>query len=146
MQRLNDEEYKYVYSRSPRLCVDLAIVTPEGLLLSKRLIEPFKKSWHFPGGRVIYKESINDAISRIAKKEVGVKIKTEELLGFLEIINDGEYVHSVSLVFIVKINSGEVKGGDQAKQFKAFKKIPDNMHSSHKKFIKKYWAKILRLA
>lgn len=71
---LSDKDYDFIYSRVPRLCVDLAIKSKKGVLLTKRLIEPYKNTWHMPGGRVKFRESLADAIQRIAQDELGTKV------------------------------------------------------------------------
>jgi len=78
------EEFKKIYSKTPRLCVDLIINTPKGIVLSLRSIEPYKGEWHFPGGTVFYKEKIVDAIDRVALEEVGITVRVEKLLGYIE--------------------------------------------------------------
>jgi len=94
---------------------------------------------------VFYGESIECAIARIAKEEIGVKVKIGDMLGYYEIFNDGPYVHSDGFVFAVKIKSGAVRGSYQAKEFQAFRKIPAKMHPPQKIFLKKNWARIRKL-
>ena len=43
--------------------------------------------------------------------------------------------HPVSLVYLVKVNSGDIKLNWQASEFDFFKEIPENIMSSHKRFI-----------
>lgn len=138
-KRLSDNEYKFVYGKVPRLCVDLAIKTDQGLVLTKRSISPFKNTWHFPGGRVLYRESIPEAIKRIANNEIGVQVEIKKLIGYLEVLKDGKFVHSVSMVFEIKVKRGKITVDRiQAKKVKAFKKLPPNTHPYHRKFIEKY--------
>ncbi len=141
---LTDKEYRFIYGRVPRLCVDLLIFTKDGFLLSKRAIPPHKGLWHFTGGRVYNKERIQSAIKRIALGEAGVKLKEEIPLGFCEIfISEGPSFHDVSLVFAAKIKSGEINNANnQAEKLKLFKKIPSKMVPAHKKFLKTNWQKI----
>ena len=136
---LSDDEYKFVYSRTPRLCVDLAVVGKDGVLLTLRQIPPFKNTWHFPGGRVLHKETIEDAIKRIAGKELGVEMISSKLLDFLEVPNDGPYVHSVSLVFLVKISGADnIKTDEQASDASFFKKLPKNIHPHQRSVLEKH--------
>jgi ADP-ribose pyrophosphatase YjhB (NUDIX family) len=145
LKRLSDKEYKFVYSRAPRLCVDVLVFTEKGFLLSKREIPPFKGLWHLPGGRVFYRESIENAIKRIALEEVGVRVKMLKMLGYYEMLKDGPYVHSGALIFTVKIMSGSVRGSAQAREIKAFRNIPIGMNPPQKFFLGKNWNKIKRL-
>lgn len=145
LKRLSSKEYKFVYSRTPRLCVDVLIFTKKGLLLSRRDIPPFAGLWHFPGGRVFYKESISDAIKRIAQEEIGVKVKIEETLGYNESLKEGPYVHSDAIVFAAKIKSGVIRGSEQAREIRAFRAIPADTNPYQKKFLKNNWDKIQQL-
>ncbi len=103
---LSDSDYDFIYSRSPRLCVDLLLVDGFGqVLLSKRTIEPYINHWHLPGGRVRFRESINDALARICKHELGADISVfgePFLIGFIEYpdeVQNNQPRHSVSLVY-----------------------------------------------
>lgn len=132
---LTDEEYRHVYSRAPRLCVDLAVVTSWGLLLTPRDVPPHEGLWHTPGGRVRYKETLEQAASRIAKTEIGVDVACDDLLGYMEMVDDGEFAHSVSLVFFVHQMMGLPRG-------KWFRELPDDVHPVHKEFYARHWNRI----
>ena len=46
---LPQEEFEWIFSRVPRLTVELVITAPRrGVLLSLREIEPCKGLWHLP--------------------------------------------------------------------------------------------------
>ena len=137
--RLTDEEYRFVYSRAPRLCVDLAIGSVEGLLLTKRDIPPAEGLWHMPGGRVFYKESLAEAAARIAGTELGITIELGDFIGYIEFLNDGEFVHTVSLVFCARQIGGMLRGSAQAKAVRMFKEPPADTHPEHKKFLGQNW-------
>lgn len=100
---LSDKDYSFIYSNSPRVCVDLLIKNNAGeIFLTQRSIEPYINHWHFPGGRVRFKESMKDAVLRIAKTELGIElIDTGSIVGiceFLEETQNGEPRHSISIV------------------------------------------------
>jgi len=40
--RLTNEEFMLIYSKVPRICVDLMIETKKGILFTKRTIGPYK--------------------------------------------------------------------------------------------------------
>src|SRR3989337_1057838 len=96
---LSKEEFNKIYSKVPRICVDLIIVKDKKILLTKRSIHPFKGRWHIPGGGVLHREKIEQAIHRIAKTELGIKVNPKKLLGYLEILRDGPYRHTILLEF-----------------------------------------------
>ncbi|MEX2017034.1 MAG: NUDIX domain-containing protein, partial [Candidatus Pacearchaeota archaeon] len=57
-KKLNDKQWNTIYSKVPRLCIDLIIIKDKKVLLTKRSISPFKGLWHFPGGGVQHRETI----------------------------------------------------------------------------------------
>ncbi len=42
------EEFQEIYSKVPRLCVEVVLRSDEGIMLTKRTINPWKGMWHFP--------------------------------------------------------------------------------------------------
>lgn len=139
---LTDDEYRHVYSRAPRLCIDLAIVSPEGFILTKRDIPPAVGLWHTPGGRVRYRETVAEAAARIALEELGITIQLGALLGFMEFTHDGEFVHSVSLTFLARQMGGVIRGSGQAAEVRHWKSIPEDTHPIHREFYGRVWASI----
>jgi 8-oxo-dGTP pyrophosphatase MutT (NUDIX family) len=78
-------EYDAIYSRVPRLCVEVVIVLPgRGVLLMLRDIPPNQGAWHIPGGTVLYGERVTDAVRRVARHELGLDVQPDELLGYIE--------------------------------------------------------------
>jgi 8-oxo-dGTP diphosphatase len=140
---LSDEEYKFIFSRVPRLCLDFIVIKKGKVLLAKRSIEPYKGYWSLPGGMVRYKESFDEASVRILKCELGLKPIEKKLIGFMEFPNEvnknGVPVHSVSIAFLTKLEDGEIIGSDQAHEFQFFDLLPENVHPVQKEFIKKNW-------
>jgi ADP-ribose pyrophosphatase YjhB (NUDIX family) len=56
---------------------DLILESPDGVLLVRRRIEPYRGSWALPGLRMLKGETINGCIQRIALTEVGCRINPE---------------------------------------------------------------------
>src|SRR3989344_9615305 len=136
-QRLPFEEFKSIYSRVPRLGVDLIIQSKRGILFTKRTIEPFNQMWHFPGGSVFLNESIKEAVKRIAKEEVGLEVEIKKLLGYMEFPHEksSDYErHTVTLAFLVKALSKEINLNKESDEFKFFKEVPENTVPQHKEF------------
>jgi len=107
---LSDQQYQDIYSKVPRLCVDLFVMKPQprgGIILTKRNIEPHKGLWHMPGGGIRKGESIKTAIARIAKQELGIEVEVySRLIGTLEFRHENipywyKTRHSISLVYMV---------------------------------------------
>jgi len=125
---LTDKEYDFIYSRSPRVCVDLVLLDYEGTpLLLKRQTSPYKGKYHLPGGRIRFRETIDKAIKRIAKNEIGENVIIGSQIGFMQFMREcqnGNKRHSVSLVFMVYMIS------------KKRNTIHSNVHPVHLKFLK----------
>ncbi len=136
-KRLSFEEFKSIYSKVPRLCVDLVVKTEKGILLTKRQIPPYLGYWHTPGGTVLLKEKISDAIQRISQDEFGSKVKIIKLLGVMEFPPDKITKHSISIVYLVKPENKNLKGSWQAEEIKYFKLLPTKIIKEQKDFLQK---------
>lgn len=102
---LDQKDYDFIYSKSVRLCVDLLILSKAGVYMVKRTTQPYKNLYHIPGGRIRFRETINDAIFRIAKEEKLENVKIVKFVGVIEFLKetqDKQKRHSVSLVYIVR--------------------------------------------
>jgi len=140
IKKLTDEDYEFLFKRTPRICLDFIILNNKNkFLLVKRKIVPYKNFWCFPGGRIYYKETIEEALYRIIKTELNIYIVNFKFIGNMEIINDGNYLHSISMVYKRKISNNcilsDIRINEQANNFEFFDKIPNNMHPIHKNFL-----------
>lgn len=137
VKKLPFEEFTSIYDRVPRLCVELVVKTPQGFLMLKRDIIPWKNKWHLPGGTVLLNENITDTINRVAKEEIGVKVKVKKLLGFCEYKSSKikGYKQAVSLVFLTTPLSLNFKTNFQSNDFKLFTQVPENTVSETKQFL-----------
>ena len=146
-RRLTDEEYEFIFSRVPRLCLDFIIIKDDRILLSQRDIEPYKGFWHLPGGMVRYKESFDDAAERILQDELGVSPTNKESAGFIEFLKEvnenGLHTHSVSIVFKTKLGEGKIRGSNQASEVDFFESLPENVIPPQKKFLEENWESII---
>ena len=100
---LTDDEYDFIYSRVPRICIDLLIRDSNGgILLTKRDSEPYKDYWHTPGGRVKFRETIKEAVKRIALIELNKSVEVGNMIGFVELLNEQQgnsQRHSITIYF-----------------------------------------------
>jgi len=70
--RLTDSQLINVIDKTPLVSIDLIIRDPVGnLLMGLRTNEPAKGEWFVPGGRILKNEKVEDAFTRITKKELG---------------------------------------------------------------------------
>lgn len=136
VNKLSPEEFNKIYSKVPRICVEIVVKNSEGVLLTKRKIPPFNGYWHIPGSGVLFGETLEDAIHRVAREELGVEIN---IIEFVKVIdwcgNKIAFGHSISLVYLVKIISGEIKLDFQASDYGFFKEAPSKTVEEHIEFV-----------
>lgn len=81
---LPQAEYEAIYSRVPRLTVEVVIASAEGVVLSLRDSGPCRGLWHIPGGTVRFGEPLTDAVCRVARSELGLEVAVGRFLGYIE--------------------------------------------------------------
>ena len=82
---LPQEEFDWIFSRVPRLTVELVIAsTARGVLLALRDRGPCKGLWHLPGGTVRFGERVVEAVRRVAQDELGLTVSVGQLLGYID--------------------------------------------------------------
>lgn len=134
---LPKEEFDAIFSRVPRLTVEVVIAEPErGVLLSLREIEPCRGMWHLPGGTVRFGEPLVEAVARVARDELGVSVSVGELLGAIEY--PSHYLNGldcpVGLAHRAWITDGSVDGPS----VRWFATLPGNMHEEQKAFLREH--------
>lgn len=132
------EEFKAIYSKVPRVSVDLVINTSQGVALILRALESYKNQWHLPGGTVFYRETIEDTAKRIAKEETGMDIQLGKLLGHIEYFSEQKergFGYTIGLVFVCEKTEGDVRLNEDGSDLKFFDTIPDNTVIEQKEFL-----------
>ncbi|CAI7973518.1 NUDIX hydrolase [Frankia sp. Hr75.2] len=124
---LSRRDFDDIYARVPRLCVEVVIQEPDGVLLVRRDIEPCRGEWHLPGGTVFFGESLPAAVSRVAARELGVSIVVGDLLGYIEypyMAAAGYRGWPVGIAFEATVVGGRLIGSDEGRQVGFFSEIP----------------------
>ncbi len=124
-----------IYSKVPRLTVDLVIKNKQGVLLSKRDIPPELGWWHLPGGTVLMGELFEDTVQRVAQEELNTEVKILKPLGFLEYSEGSSLGWTKAAVFLVKPLSKRLVGGKQAKEINYFARLPEDTLPEVKRFL-----------
>lgn len=142
-EMMSDKDYDFIFSKTPRVCVDLLIKTEHGILLTKRTNEPNKDLYQLTGGGVRFRESLNDAIIRICEQELGNTPKNIKFIDKLEFLNEetkGEARHSVSLVFQVKLSTSNIVLDNNSSEYLYFNNDIDSalIIPEHLEIIKKH--------
>jgi 8-oxo-dGTP diphosphatase len=102
------------------LAVDAIIPYKGGIVLVKRMNEPFKNYFALPGGIVEYGEKVEDALLREVEEETGLKGKIYKFVGVYSDPSRDPRGHFVSLCFIVTAK-GKLKAGSDAKEVRSFR-------------------------
>ena len=135
---LSKEEFNEIYSKVPRLSVEVLLIDKQkGIYLTKRSIEPCKDQWHLPGGTVYFGEQIQDAVKRVAQKELGIEVTSSHFVGYIEYPSHYEngLDSPVSLAFEVDGHKGIPKPVAEASKGEWFKSIPPKMHADQDEFL-----------
>lgn len=133
-KRLPYSEFKKIYSKVPRACVDLVIKSKKGIILIRRDSYPYQGYWHLPGGTIFLGEKLKDAVKRVAKDETGLKIKIEKTIGIMEFPVIKDYGQPISIVHLLSIISGKPDG----EKIKFFDKLPPKVIPQHTRFLKQH--------
>lgn len=133
--KLPFKEFMAIYDKVPRLCVELVIQNDQGILLTKRAIEPAKGYWHLPGGTLLKDESVAEAAQRIALDELGRSITLSSLIGYIEYSPEMAVGQSVSLVFLASLESEKISLNEQASEYQYFTSLPLDTILETKKFL-----------
>ncbi len=138
MPRIPAKEFKQIYSRVPRVTVELIVMTKQGIVLSKRAIEPEKGKWHLPGGTIFKGETVTQAVHRVAQEELGIRVSIKKLAGIIEYPNMKNYFgQPIGIAFILSTNQKKFKTDHQASETGVFKTLPKELVKDQKIFLKK---------
>lgn len=128
------KEFKSIYSRVPRLCVDLIVLTDTGIVLTKRDAPPCVGQWHLPGGTVLKGETSKEAVRRVAREELHIRVAIKKMLGIVEYTFKNYFNQSIGLVYLVTARIKTMDSGTVEHKF--FSKVPSNMIRQQKKMLK----------
>lgn len=138
MTYLSDEEFYFVYSKVPRLTLDVLIEGEQGIVLTCRSIQPYLGEWHIPGGTMYKDETVYDAAVRIAKKETGLDIIPRKSIGHMEFpneIREKGTMHTISIVILAKSIGGVLKKDIDSSGVDWFLTLPEKVIKQHKLFL-----------
>jgi ADP-ribose pyrophosphatase YjhB (NUDIX family) len=135
---LPKDEYDAIYSRVPRLCVEVVIADPaRGVLLALRDIPPNVGAWHIPGGTVLFGEPLAEAVKRVARDELELDVAVGELLGYIEYPSHYEngLDSPVGLAFAAEPADGPVDDARLRQGCVWFSRLPDGLYGEQREFL-----------
>jgi ADP-ribose pyrophosphatase YjhB (NUDIX family) len=135
---LPQAEFDAIFSRVPRLTVELVIAAPgRGVLLALRDRGPCRGLWHLPGGTVRFGEPVVQAVARVAGGELGLAVSAGPLLGYIEY--PSHYEHGldspVGLAFATRPAAGPPDPRALRSHCAWFAVLPGNMHNEQRTFL-----------
>lgn len=131
-------EYDAIYSRVPRLCVEVVVADPErGVVLARRDIPPNVGAWHIPGGTVLFGERLVEAVRRVARDELATEALTVgELLGYIEYPSHYEngIDSPVGIAFSCAL-AGEAAAHHLPQGCEWFTRLPAGLYAEQRQFL-----------
>jgi len=123
--------------KSPILTADGILLEKGGVLLTKRSIPPYLGFWTLPGGHVDYGETVEKAIKREMKEELGVPVKIKKLFGVYSDPKRDPRYHTASVIYLLEKIKGEIRLNEEASEFKYFslKNLPKKIGFDHRKIL-----------
>jgi 8-oxo-dGTP diphosphatase len=94
--------------------VDAILQRGSKILLIRRKNEPFKGMLALPGGFVNQGETVEDAVKREVREETSLEVEPIDILGVYSNPNRDPREHTLSVVFVAIILSGNEKAQDDA--------------------------------
>ena len=136
--------YRKIINLVPMCYVDLVVKKKDTFLLIKRLENPAKNQWWFPGGRILFNEKLQEAVKRKLREEVNIKnFQKIQFLGIKEMsFKKGIYkkpICGIANVFLVEVEEsdcGGIKLDKTSKDYRWFEGIQKNFHPYLKQFLK----------
>ena len=108
MNYLPYENYKKIIKLMPIFCIDFLINYQNQYLLIKRNEEPLKNTYWVIGGRLLFKETINDAAKRIQEREIGRYFSKFKEIGFSNYFfpnkQDSKATHTPTLLYKISVD------------------------------------------
>jgi ADP-ribose pyrophosphatase YjhB (NUDIX family) len=107
-RNLTPQEFKKIYSKVPRITVEVVAIYNSKIALIKRQEDSWHGQIHIPGGSVLYQETLIDAVKRNAKEELGVDVEVRKQIGYIEYpseIKERGFGWSIGITFLCNITS-----------------------------------------
>lgn len=142
VRRIPFKEFKKIYSRVPRLTVEVVVQHTDGsILLIRRTIPPAMGEWHTPGGTVLKGETLHEAVRRVGKEELGVSVHIIRCLGVIEYLSyKNHYSQDISIAYLVRCSLKKdfmLDGHADRYAFFPVKHLPTNTIKEQKLFYRK---------
>jgi 8-oxo-dGTP diphosphatase len=125
--------------RNPMPTVDVIIESQDGVLLINRKNPPY--GWALPGGFVDYGETVEEAIVRETREEVGLDVINLRQFHCYSKPDRDPRQHTLSVVFTAE-SQGKPRASDDAAEarFFAWENLPERIAFDHRQILEDYKA------
>lgn len=105
---ISEEEYQKIIKSIPIFCIDFLIKYKDKYLFIKRTQEPLKGVYWVIGGRLRYKETIQEFAKRVQTREIGRYFSNFKPVGFSNYffpdLEDSRATHTPSMLYLVEVD------------------------------------------
>lgn len=138
-----DKIWKQIVKYSPLVSVDLIVEYDDDIILGKRENKPARGEWFVPGGVVRKGETLEEAIQRVARAELGCEVSVCTQLGVYEHHYDssefqGVGKHYVPIAFIVRPERNSFEPDTQHASLRAFSPPYSGFHKYVQDYLDDY--------
>lgn len=114
-KKTQDSSHDRAYASSPRVGVGIVLLLGGKLVLVKRKHAPARSRWTLPGGLVELGESVQAAVKREAREELGIEVDIDRLLDVLDFIDKDAFgkirYHYILLDYLTSAAAGNLQPG-----------------------------------
>ena len=108
MTYIPEEEYQKIISQVPIFCADFLVRCGEEYLLLRRENEPLKGTYWPAGGRLMFKETLEEFAYRVQMREMGKYFPDFKLIGFSNYffpdVKDKRATHTPTMLYLVEVD------------------------------------------
>lgn len=122
--KLSHKEWKRIFKKVPRICVDLVIKDRRDIVLAKRENTYGSGEWNLPGGHIFFGEAIEHAVKRKAREETGLNVEIVKFIGVYDYKMKSGFGRAISLCFLCRPIGGKLHGYKYGHDVRFFKKLP----------------------
>lgn len=120
---------------TPKIMVDIVIPSEEGIVLIRRVNDPFEGQWALPGGFVEMGETVEQAAVRETEEETGLKVEVIRLVGVYSEPDRDPRGHNVSVAFLARPLSEQMQAASDASEVEALDPNAVELAFDHRKII-----------
>lgn len=105
---ISEEDYQKIIKSMPIFCIDFLIKYKDKYLFIKRTQEPLKGVYWVIGGRLRYKETIQEFAKRVQTREIGRYFSNFKPVGFSNYffpdLEESRATHTPTMLYLVEVD------------------------------------------